>query len=366
MDDIRYAGLKVDIETHGQQEPITLCDGKILDGRNRYRACIELNIPPITRVFVGDPWAHVWSRNGERRDLSEDQRAQIYLYVRCQSEEYQRQQEEAKAAANAKRSEAAKEGRVGRASKKFSSGTQCPTTKPEPDRHKTKHALAAEAGVNAGAIARAAKLATNYPVLATKVRLGELKPAEARRQAKRAEVAEKVASLPSQKFTVIYADPPWSYNDKQSGTISESYGAAEKHYPSMSMAELKALDVRSLAADNSVLFLWATSPLLPEGLELSRAWGFAYKASFVWDKVKHNMGHYNSVRHEFLLLATRGSCTPQISRLFDSVQSIERTGHSEKPEQFREIIETLYPKGHKIELFARKKSNGWSVWGNEA
>ena len=79
----------------------------------------------------------------------------------------------------------------------------------------------------------------------------------------------------------------------------------------------------------------------------------------------HNMGHYNSVRHEFLLVCTRGSCTPDNVQLFDSVQSIERTEHSKKPEAFRKIIETLYTNGSRIELFAREKHDGWQSWGNE-
>jgi N6-adenosine-specific RNA methylase IME4 len=134
----------------------------------------------------------------------------------------------------------------------------------------------------------------------------------------------------------------------------------------MSLSELSALDIKSLAADDCVLFLWATSPLLPEALELAKAWGFKYKASFVWDKVKHNMGHYNSVRHEFLLICTKGSGTPQVAKLYDSVQSIERTDkHSEKPEEFRQIIESLYPNGRKVELFARSPHDGWTCWGNE-
>jgi len=96
------------------------------------------------------------------------------------------------------------------------------------------------------------------------------------------------------------------------------------------------------------------------------AWGFDYKASFVWDKIKHNMGHYNSVRHEFLLVCTRGSCMPDNPQLFDSVQSIERTEHSVKPEEFRTIIDTIYPNGRRIELFARRPAEGWEVWGNES
>ena len=109
-----------------------------------------------------------------------------------------------------------------------------------------------------------------------------------------------------------------------------------------------------------------TSPLLDECWPVIESWGFEYKTSFVWDKVKHNVGHYNSVRHEFLLICTRGSCIPEGGKLFDSVVQVERTDkHSEKPQEFYDIIETLYPSGNRIELFARKDRHGWTSWGNE-
>jgi N6-adenosine-specific RNA methylase IME4 len=189
--------------------------------------------------------------------------------------------------------------------------------------------------------------------------------AQVRRKVKAAAIRE-AASLPDAKFRVLYADPPWSYNDKaDAGSVQA--GGTGIHYPSMSIAELCALPIRPICDDHAVLFLWVTSPLLAECWPVIEAWGFAYKASFVWDKVKHNMGHYNSVRHELLLLCTRGSCTPDSAEWFDSVQSVERTTHSAKPEIFRSIIDTLYPIGKRLELFARSvAAPGWAVWGNEA
>lgn len=374
MDKDRLEGLKADIQTNGLRVPIVLCDGLILDGRNRATACEQLGITPATTEFTGDPWAYVWSLNGQRRDLSADQRAQIWLFCNEHSEAWKMEQAKIAEEANRKRSEAmqgvpyAPKGESRKPDEKVVvQSVQRPSRPTEPERAKSRHAAAQQAEVNAGAIARAEALAKARPDLAEKVRTGEIKPAEARRLAKKDEVMQKAAALPDDKFNVIYADPPWSYNDKQSGAISESYGAAEKHYPSMSLAELCALDIPSLSADDCVLFLWATSPLLPDALELAKAWGFKYKASFVWDKVRHNMGHYNSVRHEFLLICTQGSCTPQVTTLYDSVQSIERTDkHSEKPQEFRQIIETLYPQGKKIELFARAQHDGWNCWGAEA
>lgn len=363
MTDERFAELKDDIASNGLLEPVTLCDGKILDGRNRAKACEELGIPIKTRDFGGDPWSFVWSLNGARRDLVDEQRYLIWKHCHEQSDEWQAEKQRIKDEANRKRSEAAKSPQ--KVVSGESNGTECSVT-PE-DCHPSRHAKAFSSNTNRGAVSRGDKLAKDRPDLAEKVRLGEIKPAEAHRQMKRDEVAETVSELPSEKFTVIYADPPWSYNDKQAGSISDSYGAAEKHYPSMSLSQLKAMDIPSIAATDAVLWLWATCPLLEDALELCRAWGFTYKAQFVWDKVRHNMGHYNSVRHELLLVCTRGSCTPQNVKLYDSVQSIERSKHSSKPEEFREIIDTIYPHGKRIELFRRGEApDGWETWGNEA
>lgn len=165
----------------------------------------------------------------------------------------------------------------------------------------------------------------------------------------------------AKKYRVIYADPPWSYGDKQN---IDGLGGAEKHYMTMPLEDICSLPVP--AEDNAVLFIWVTSPLLEDSFKVINAWGFKYKTSFVWDKVAHNMGHYNSVRHEFLLICTKGSCTPDVNKLFDSVVSIERTEHSRKPKEFRDIIDTLYPVGERLELFAREAPEGWDVWGNMA
>jgi len=191
--------------------------------------------------------------------------------------------------------------------------------------------------------------------------------------------------LPTDKYRVIYCDPPWKYSDE----LIDGYGGASTvqvdgthhHYESMSIEELCELPISETVLDDSVLFIWVTSPFLEDVFTVINAWGFDYKASFVWDKVKHNFGHYNSVRHELLLICTRGSCTPDhvqptddSGKLIDSVQTIPRSDeHSEKPEEFRAIIDKLYTKGKRIELFARKSKEEinknttleWDVWGEE-
>jgi N6-adenosine-specific RNA methylase IME4 len=169
--------------------------------------------------------------------------------------------------------------------------------------------------------------------------------------------------IPEGTYRVIYADPPWHYDQMVDG-----YGAAEAHYPTMETPDIMAMPVEDRAAPDSVLFLWSTVPKLEEALGVMAAWGFAFRAMFVWDKVLHNYGHYNSVRHEMLLVGRRGQ-PPQVERLVDSVVELERTSHSRKPERFREIIDEMYPpSGHdRIELFARGRvPDHWAAWGYEA
>lgn len=206
-------------------------------------------------------------------------------------------------------------------------------------------------------------VADHKPELLTGIHSGGTTIHQAYVQTRRAEVRKNVGETkwPTGKYRVIYADPPWSYSNTQ----PDYHTVQDDHYPTMSLAEICALPIIELALDNAVLFLWATSPILEDAFKVINSWGFKYKASFVWDKIKHNMGHYNSVRHEFLLVAVRGSCPPDVPKLYDSVQTVERNEHSTKPEIFREIISTLYPHGPRIELFARRELQGWERYGNE-
>lgn len=186
------------------------------------------------------------------------------------------------------------------------------------------------------------------------------------REDKRVEIAEAAAAegitaVPTEKYRIFYADPAWDYGAHE----QPDYQTEQRdHYPVMTVEAICAEPVKDWAEDNAVLFLWVTSPILARAFEVIQAWGFEYKASFVWDKIKHNMGHYNSVRHELLLICTRGSCQPDKQQLFDSVQSIERGRHSEKPVEFYDIIETIYTHGRRLEMYARKRRDGWDVYGH--
>jgi N6-adenosine-specific RNA methylase IME4 len=371
LSDQELEDLTADIKQKGQLDPIRLFEGQILDGRNRYRACQKLEIEPRFVDLPDDinPWEYAWSVNAERRHLAPGTRAMVFEFFMKESGAWEEEHEQARAEANRKRSAAVRD------RSRTEDGVFLPSPPlfeggledTERSRHKgsaTDAKNAQASGVSEATQARAKALLESRPDLALKVKDNEITLNEGMRLMKKAEVLLKAGALPEGVFRVVYADPPWKYNNSGSGL--DQYGPAERHYPAMTIAELCALDVKSRLADDAVLFLWVTSPFLDECWPIITAWGFEYKSSFIWDKVKHNYGHYNSVRHELLLICTRGSCTPENSQLFDSVQSIERTQeHSEKPEEFRAIIETLYPTGHKLELFGRAEAPGWVIYGNE-
>lgn len=222
-------------------------------------------------------------------------------------------------------------------------------------------------GVNRQYVADAKKIQKEAPDLIAQIRSGEITISKAKSQLNKRATQRKFANpgdLPAGKYRVIYADPPWQYRDTRQD--SAEFGAASAHYPTMNIADLCALPVDEKCLDDAVLYLWVTAPLLYEAHDVIKAWGFEYKSAFVWDKIAHNVGHYVSVRHEHLLICTRGSCVPDSEQLHDSVVSIKRGRHSEKPEFFRELIETMYPYGPRLELFRRGAApEGWKVWGNQ-
>ena len=173
------------------------------------------------------------------------------------------------------------------------------------------------------------------------------------------------------KYNVIYADPPWRYAQKG------LQGAAERHYPTMGIEELCALPVAELAAPDSVLFLWATFPQLPEALRLIKAWGFQYKSvGFVWLKKNKNadswfygLGFWTRANAEVCLLGVSpGFKAGERVRSHSVRQIIEAPfqGHSKKPDEIRRRIVELLGDVPRIELFARQRADGWDAWGNEA
>jgi N6-adenosine-specific RNA methylase IME4 len=177
-----------------------------------------------------------------------------------------------------------------------------------------------------------------------------------------------IDSLKRHRYGAIYADPPWSF---QNWSAKGTGRNALSHYDCLNFEALAAMPIPDIAADNSVLFLWAVDPLLDKAMELIRAWGFEYKTvGFYWVKknIKSDgfftgLGYWTRANPEQCLLATRGK--PQ--RRGKGVRKLivePRREHSRKPEDVRKRIEQLVD-GPYVELFARDTQPGWHSWGNQ-
>jgi N6-adenosine-specific RNA methylase IME4 len=191
--------------------------------------------------------------------------------------------------------------------------------------------------------------------------------AEKKRQRDRheRELAEKIYALPEKRFSVIYADPPWKFQTWSEKGLNAS---ADNHYATSDISEIRSLDVDRIAADDCVLFLWATVPMLPEALEVMGAWGFVYVSHFCWVKNRAGTGYWNRNKHELLLIGKRGSIpAPAPGTQYESVIEAAVGSHSTKPDCFRVMIDKFFPTQPKIELYRRGPAlPGWSAWGAEA
>jgi N6-adenosine-specific RNA methylase IME4 len=185
-------------------------------------------------------------------------------------------------------------------------------------------------------------------------------------RAKIAEIgkANRVLDPEGKTFDVIYADPPWQFDEKITGNT----WAIENHYPTMSIKDICALPVAKLAAERAILFLWTTDHHLIEAeQQVCSAWGgFRPRARMVWVKDYFGLGRFVRNRHEFLIIATRGDFpAPASDCVPDSVFEHPKGKHSVKPPRYA-MIEKMTPGlDRRIELFARTRAPGWDVWGNQ-
>jgi N6-adenosine-specific RNA methylase IME4 len=173
-----------------------------------------------------------------------------------------------------------------------------------------------------------------------------------------------IVEWPIGKYAVIYADPDWQYSNDGFRTA-----AAEKYPTSITedTSDELAANIDSLAADETVLFMWATSPLLPLAMQVIDGSGFEYVSSMVWKKNNAPpTGWWPRVYHELLLIGRRCSTPKPLTRPASVVEAPVGK-HSAKPAEFYDLIEEMYPLGNgtHIELFARKTRPGWAAFGNQ-
>jgi N6-adenosine-specific RNA methylase IME4 len=182
------------------------------------------------------------------------------------------------------------------------------------------------------------------------------------------------------KYNIIYADPPWTF--KTYSQKGKEHKSAELHYDCMSIEDIYNLKVQNISADNCLLFLWVTNPMLLEGLETIKRWGFTYKTvAFNWFKKNRiadswfwGLGYWTRQNSELCLLATKGNPT-RVSKGVHQVVDFEQFDtepiatkireHSRKPDEVRNRIVELCGDIPRIELFARERFPGWDVFGNE-
>ncbi len=397
--------LRGDIAAHGLRDRVVLFQGRILDGRNRYRALVE--IAKLGLAYRGETFTeadlvpgalstndvgwgyffeefsgseaealeYVLSKNLHRRHLNESQRAMVAANL---------------ATLKPGRPEADKPANL-RDYRQVDAAQRLHVSERsvQDARVVREHGIDdINAAVQSGdlAVSAAAQLARLPAEEQARIIREHADPRalsrvakelRAEKQAAKAEKREereralgaKVAALPNRKYCVIIADPEWKYE-----VWSEETGrdrSPDNHYPTSELEEIKARPVGDIAADDCMLFLWVTVPFLDAGLAVLAGWGFRYVTHIVWVKERageaRGTGYWFLGEHEIVLVGKRGAPpAPTPGTQFPSYFMAPVGEHSAKPDRVHEIAEAYFPNLPKIELNARRKRPGWDVWGLEA
>ena len=335
-----FAALVEDIRAHGLELPIHTYEGKILDGRNRYRACLEAGREPHYKVYEGDsPASFVVSMNKHRRHLTSSQIAMAAVEL----EKLLAVEAEARMKAGVTLSNSFDKGRA---------SAQAATIM----------------GTNQQYVLDAKKVITHSPELAQQVIAGTITLPEATREIKRDEYKQQIKHLseagvvlPTGKYACIVIDPPWpvGFIDREERPNQIGFP-----YPPMSIEEIQAFPIPEIADDNCHLYLWVVHSFLHMALHLVEHWGFEYRFLMTWVK---NVGFtpYKSAMRttEHILFCTKGSLP-----ILDVGQPIhfhaDVRQHSRKPDEFYEMVRRRSP-SPRIDVFSREARDGFAQFGNE-
>lgn len=179
------------------------------------------------------------------------------------------------------------------------------------------------------------------------------------------------------KYNIIYADPAWNFGNRMySSNKNDHHREITRAYDVMTTKDIANINVKDVTADDAICFMWTTDAHIPDALEVMNAWGFKYKTvAFIWNKKEKSgkqvcfMGQWTMKGSEIVLLGTKGKMTQylksrKVRQLVEAER--ERTIHSRKPQIIRDkIVEMFGDELPKLEMFARIKTEGWDVWGNE-
>jgi len=318
--------------------PIILYQGKILDGRHRYEATLLAGIEPITEIYDGDdPLKFVVDNNLNRYHLDESQRLVV-----------------ASKLANMPLG-----GAIYRSA-------NLPTETPETLPQVTQEQAAEMMNVSVRGIGMIKAIERQAPELIERIERGEMTANEAQRSIKKAAVIEKTfkeaPEIPTGKYQVIYLDPPWQVG---SMAMDKWESPIEDKYPTMCIDDIINLPVKELADDECALFIWTTHTFLPDTFRIIREWGFKYFCTITWDKGGGWTQNGFHKRTEFLLYAYKGNMNiNQYGKAIPTIIVEDKKEHSKKPDSIRDMIAEKTP-APRLEMFARHKADGWTVWGNE-
>jgi len=360
MDGPEFTALVEDIRTNGLLDPIITHDGKIIDGRNRYRACVEAGVAPRFEVWRQNgasltQW--VISKNLHRRHLTSSQRAACALDFLPWLEK-----------------EAAERKRV--LSGSWAHDTETTTLEmdevgeifPQPETGRAKEYAAELFGTNPHYVQDAKAIQERRPDLIEKVKTGELTIPQAKREMAKTEVLERLQNIEAQEikaaagvYDVIVIDPPWPMVKIDRDVAPTQTGF---DYPTMTLDEIAHTSIPH--ADDCHIWLWTTQKYLPAALDLFKTWGITYICTFVWHKPggfqPFGLPQYNA---EFAIYGRIGSPQFVDFKNFMTCFSAPRGAHSEKPEEFYEMVRRVTA-GRRLDMFNRRVINGFDGWGNEA
>jgi len=361
-----FQGLVEDIEKRGILVDLLVTnDGLLLDGHRRFAAAkaLELKQVPVKRIALNANGG--WKRtvavtvNLFRRHLNEAQRASLgSTLLRMERVKARDRQRDGQNRGRFNRGQVVVGGR-----------------RPQPKDRATERAARA-VGLSRQTFERVEAIKKKSPNLMARLLHGNISVSQAYKKVRVAEIKRKATreargKLPAGrirelkdgfgKYRCLYLDPPWEYQD------TRSRGAAARHYPTLSLTELKRLPVGKLChKEGAHVWMWATWPMIREGAPhaVLKAWGLHWAGEIIWDKEALGVGHWVRGRTEVLILGL-SKRPPLLSDRVDQVLRLKRGRHSAKPEEFAALIEKLSP-GPRIELFARRSRPTWDRWGFEA
>jgi ParB-like chromosome segregation protein Spo0J len=288
LEGAEFADLVADIKANGLHEPITLYQDEILDGRNRYRACIDAKREPYFKTYEGaDLVSFVISANLSRRHLSESQRAMIAAKLATLRDGQRADLVEGVPIGRASEMLNVGERSVARARKAIDHGV--PELVHAVERGTLSVSAAADIASQSVDEQRDIVARGEREILraAKQIRAEKSWVRQAERMAKLVAISNNNAPLSDRRFPVIYADPAWTFAE---GTADPSRRVEKNHYPTLTVEQICALSVKDLATRDAILFLWTPSSHLPDALRVMQAWDFKFQASMVWVKDKIGMG----------------------------------------------------------------------------